>query len=718
MILKSAIVSTLRACLLSYSQIFFSQNQGLAVLLLAATFVHPLVGLAGLLSVLGALWLGKIIGLNTYYLQNGAYTYNVLLSALALATVLPVAIKSVVLLILAAAISLLMSVWMAAFFSRYKLPVVSFPFTVTAWLILISLKQLPGTGAAATLNNLQWLNIGTSFVGGYFPDFIRGYFISLAAILFQSHMLTGVLIAIGLFVYSRIAFSISFISYLVAAYTLAYFQNEPLFFNVATTGFNYIFVAVSLCGYFLIPSLSSYMLAIGLAPVVFLFQLSLQKILEPLQVPAYSLAFSFVVVMVLAVLQNRSVFKYFLQVQYQLFSPEKNLYAYHVYVERFKKDTYIHLHLPFYGEWMVTQSYDGNETHQGDYRYAWDFEVVNDLKKPFRGDGLTAEDYYCYGLPVLAPADGFVVNIKDGVEDNHIGDMNLLDNWGNCLVLKHDETLYSKLAHLKKDSFKVKNGDYVKKGDILALCGNSGRSPQPHIHFQIQNSAKIGAKTLAYPICYFLSKTNGHLNLHAFDSPRLNQLASKPFPNATMRRAFHFIPGTKLSFAVDTSGQKTNETWEVFTNSLNQSYFYCHHSGATAYFTNNDTLFYFTTYTGSKDCLLYHFYLAAHKVLLSAYPGLEIQDTLPIDTYLSKVSAMVQDFLAPFYIYTKPWYRTNVKELQTNGQGQAYEWHSQIYRSQKQTESLQCSYSLQIDDKGINRINITEKNTCITATAI
>ena len=65
---------------------------------------------------------------------------------------------------------------------------------------------------------------------------------------------------------------------------------------------------------------------------------------------------------------------------------------------------------------------------------------------------------------MLCPADGIVEEIIDHVEDNEIGGNNTLQNWGNSIVIKHAEGLYTKLSHLKKHSFKTTKGAYVKKG--------------------------------------------------------------------------------------------------------------------------------------------------------------------------------------------------------------------------------------------------------------
>ncbi len=69
------------------------------------------------------------------------------------------------------------------------------------------------------------------------------------------------------------------------------------------------------------------------------------------------------------------------------------------------------------------------------------------------------EDFYCFNKPVLAPADGWVEEILDGVEDNAIDQVNLTQNWGNTIVIKHADKLYTKLSHLKNNSFRVGKGD-------------------------------------------------------------------------------------------------------------------------------------------------------------------------------------------------------------------------------------------------------------------
>lgn len=59
---------------------------------------------------------------------------------------------------------------------------------------------------------------------------------------------------------------------------------------------------------------------------------------------------------------------------------------------------------------------------------------------------------------------------------------------GNTVVIKTKSNEYLFFAHFKKHSIRVKEGEEVKKGQLLGLCGNSGNSSEPHLHFHIQNT--------------------------------------------------------------------------------------------------------------------------------------------------------------------------------------------------------------------------------------
>ena len=92
------------------------------------------------------------------------------------------------------------------------------------------------------------------------------------------------------------------------------------------------------------------------------------------------------------------------------------------------------------------------------------------------------------GTPVYATGDGKV--IKAGKS---------YGGYGYQIEIDHGFGFVTKYAHLKKDGIKVKKGQKVKRGDVIALTGNTGLSKGPHLHYEI---IKDGNKKID-PIDYF-----------------------------------------------------------------------------------------------------------------------------------------------------------------------------------------------------------------------
>lgn len=156
--------------------------------------------------------------------------------------------------------------------------------------------------------------------------------------------------------------------------------------------------------------------------------------------------------------------------------------------------------LPFEGEWFIANGGTTPETSHSwevlTQRYAYDFIIQDSYLNSFTNYGSRLGDYYCYKKNVLSPADGRVILVNDyimdykGVESLSI-DWKTLDFRGNFIVIKHAAKEYSFIAHFKKGSITVKKGDYVKRGQVIGLCGNSGHSTEPHIHFHLQEGKSM-----------------------------------------------------------------------------------------------------------------------------------------------------------------------------------------------------------------------------------
>ena len=157
------------------------------------------------------------------------------------------------------------------------------------------------------------------------------------------------------------------------------------------------------------------------------------------------------------------------------------------------KDT-AKLRLPFTGDWFVYQGgrlvYQNPNALRDAERFAMAFTVLKD-GRPFSGDGSKNEQFYCYGQPVLAPADGTVVQVTDTYADSVPGRPEDVLPSGNRVLIAHGNQEFSLLTHLKQNSIKVKQGAKVKQGDIVGECGNSGISAAPHLEYRLQNSKGV-----------------------------------------------------------------------------------------------------------------------------------------------------------------------------------------------------------------------------------
>jgi hypothetical protein len=132
-------------------------------------------------------------------------------------------------------------------------------------------------------------------------------------------------------------------------------------------------------------------------------------------------------------------------------------------------------------------------------RYAIDWKQVRDGAS-FSGEPRDVRSYYCYGKAVLAVADGRVVTARDGLPDNipghgesfHPAVPIALDTVaGNTITLDLGGGQFSYYMHLQAGSVRVKTGDRVRRGRMLARIGASGDAREPHLHFEVTTSSKL-----------------------------------------------------------------------------------------------------------------------------------------------------------------------------------------------------------------------------------
>jgi urea transporter/murein DD-endopeptidase MepM/ murein hydrolase activator NlpD len=653
----------------SYSLMFFSLDNVFALAILTVTFFTPFVGLFGFLAVLLINLVAYATGFSREEIRKGLFGFNALFLGLLMGYEFSFSFAFVILFITSVFILLLLTIWLKGLFALYNLPFLAFPFIITYWVISLASSNL--LNVHLDENHIYTLNELTRNQASLFYRFIHCaddlnifsfgmiYFKTLAGTFFQTSVLGGMLIALGLLYFSRIAFSLSLLGFSFAYFFYSVFGADVNDLNYYLLGANFIFLAIAIGCFFIIPNTYSYITVLILTPVLMLVLLSFGKVLAVFQLKAYSLSFSVVCTAFLFSLNQRWLHKYLQVVTIQYFSAEKTIYKYLNSIQRFKNEQLFKISLPFSGEWNVSQGYDGKITHLGDWSKALDFVIVDSKSNTYREpahpkEDFTRENFYCYNKEILSPYDGYVYDIVNTVEDNDVGDVNTEKNWGNTVILNHLDGLFSQISHIKKDSFNVFVGQYITKGTFLATCGNSGRSPEPHIHFQLQTIPTVGAKTLAYPISYFIERKGKDKFLRISEVPEEGAFISNVQVNELLVSAFSFLPGHKITFRKENTELDTH--WEVFTDSLNRTYIYCRESSSYAYFVNDGVMLYFTDFEGDRDSLLFHFYLSCYRQLLGYYDSVKVEDNVPLVHFNNSFVQFFQDFVAPFYLFTRATY--------------------------------------------------------------
>ena len=174
------------------------------------------------------------------------------------------------------------------------------------------------------------------------------------------------------------------------------------------------------------------------------------------------------------------------------------------------------LSLPFTGRWLTQNSparrVPSHGTHLLASTYAIDFVGVDERHRTAgRRDWRTllatepVERYVGYGRAILAPGDGVVVRAHDGERDHEgrrsqlalvpyaLGQPARLRAGVEAVAGNHvvvglrDREAFVALVHLRRGSIRVGVGDEVVAGQVLAQCGNSGNSTQPHVHLQVMD---------------------------------------------------------------------------------------------------------------------------------------------------------------------------------------------------------------------------------------
>ena len=653
----------------SYAQVFFSKHPVLALCIMAVTFLHPQNGLLALAGVLCGNLLAWASVPEREEVKEGYWGFNHLLVSLYLSHTFKWNLQFVPLFLSVNFLCFSLTFWIRHWAGKSGLPYLSLPFILTSFLVMLSAGNIPylemSESGIYTINEsllesgnvIQRMNF---FLNQLLPDFLNAYLKTLDGIFFDNNLIGGLLLCAGLLLWSRIAFLSGIAAFGMAWILFGFYGIPGHVLSEQLTGANFIFFTMTYMCYYLIPGIVPLLLSFVFFPLLFFLDIFLGKTLIVLQLKPFTLPFVAGVYVSLSALRLMRPIKSIHWVSFPYFSPEKNLYIDAVLTPIRKNLKMFPLRLPFFGQWMVSQGYGGNITHLGKWSKALDFVLLDEQMKTYSGEGKEVNDFYCYGKPVIAAASGTVVSVEDSVEENLIGRSNAGANWGNSIVIQHGQGFYTQVSHLKPFTAQVRVGDLVHSGQIIGYCGNSGRSPEPHLHFQVQENSSIGATTLAFPFQHFISHRDGQRLFHSYEVPVEGTFAETVVTDPMLTEALGFYPGYVLSFR----DQKLNEhRWEVKTTAYNETFLYCKATGSSAFFVFDGTILQFTTFEGSRKSLLYYFFLVHYKMLPGKYPGIRASSQVsPVWMHIP-FFIWVFDLLAPFVSIKGANYESEMQEI-------------------------------------------------------
>ncbi len=595
------IASTFASLLDGYGS-FFSLDKTLSKLLLfVVSFLIPATGLMGMLGGLFVIALRRLFSLPRDYERLD--TVNGILLGMLLGSLYAFSWQSVFVLFLGATLVIVAGAVLQDSLTRvFKLPLLGMPYVVAAYLLL----PLGYNVLAPANHQIVFAGFENSFLSAF--KFLAPF----GAVYYSGTALGGILTFLAFAISSRYLALIGLAQIVVCLLifrTLNLSGTDSLLYLVAQM--NAVLTACIIGGLYTVPGKRSIAVALSSGIVACFLTISFNQVMWILHLPALALPFvvtTYAVILAFSPQQGGPWARFWLTNPCLAETSIEQMKIAHV---RGVDPRSVALKAPFAGAWQVYQGFDGAHTHKGSLRYALDFfQFENGVS--YKDDGLGVSDFYCYAKPVLSPAYGRVYECFDSFTDDLPGQVDTVNSFGNYIVIEIGFWKYVVLAHLQKDSMRVKAGDYLVPGQVLALCGNSGRSPQPHVHMHVQESPRLGSRTLPFHLTDVIVPDEGSAYYALNVIPKEKQTVIAPIRNHALKKAFKLSVGSRLEFDCRVGKNNAAETkcyLETALDPFGQFYLFSD-KGASVAFTLNDDLVAFHNRAGKPDSLLDAFVLA------------------------------------------------------------------------------------------------------------
>lgn len=282
----------MRALLTGAGQVMFQESPFTGAFFLAGILVASVpLGIAALLGLIASTVTAMMMGAPSEAMRRGLYGYNGILVGLALAVFLRADAWLVAYIMLGGALSTLLTATCNAWLGKHELPVLTAPFVLTTWLLLL---------AAFLFSRIQFGELASPALPQLFQEVHalaslgsigEGVLTGVGQVMLINNVWTGVLFTIGLVIGSLPAAMLALLGSLLGVVTGVALGGPADWAPVGLYGFNGALVAIALGSVFQQPTISSFVygsLGAIMSTIVFVAMVTL---LQPVGMPAFTMPF-------------------------------------------------------------------------------------------------------------------------------------------------------------------------------------------------------------------------------------------------------------------------------------------------------------------------------------------------------------------------------------------------------------------------------------------
>ena len=633
----------------AYAVLFFSPSVWLGWTLLAISLLSPGIGLSGLAGAFAAGAIAWAVGFDRVKIRNGYLLFNPLLACLTLGLLnrsyfFP---PEVFLVLWVAAVlgGLSLAVAMQhAFSHHFGLSAQSLPAMTFAYVLYFLAFAIAGPASPPAEVTNSWLDLE------FLPSSAQSFLQVFGAMIFEPRALPGLLVLLALITASPLSALLASLSLLVGLETLSLLGFHAGPDSVIWCGFNFLLCGIALGTAYFAPSRMSLLLLLMGTFLCALVTLALATALRYFGLPASALPYNLVVLVLVYALRQRHSSAGLHPSPAPGMLPETAGRLVVLNACRFPHLQLPALDLPFKDECVITQGVNGAMTHRAPWHWALDFEVLSQNQRCLQS-GATLEDYHTFNKLVLAPCPGTISAVKAHIPDNLPGANNPEENWGNYVVIYHEAGYHVLLAHLRRGSLLVSVGQRILSGEPIGHCGNSGRSPVPHLHLQIQDTAYPGGPTR--PFCLRnviqINPTGTVQKYSTSEIPAEGTRLAPPTPLPALQSLFcNWLPG-EYRYRISLDHQPARaETLLLDFDEMGRFRLRSRRSTAQLTAFLSQIVFYATDYEGPGDSLLALISAGLARVPCLADPGVVWDDQVSPSPFYGGVSRKLHDIVDPY----------------------------------------------------------------------